>query len=542
MVVVLLALLAQGAFIMWCAKGAYFWNDDWDFLLRRGTVPGESFGWFAPHNGHWSTGPVLVMRALFSVFGMKTYMPYALVVVLIHLAIAGVSYVLFRRAGTSDWVAAASAVLMTFVAVGLENVIWDAAMNNTGALLLGIVSCYVLLSGGGSRRALITAWVLLVFALSCSGTGISAVVFASVFAASQYRPIDGLRVASVPAGVFVLWYAAIGASGESFWVGSGRDYFKVPLFIWTGLTKALGNSVGITELGPVLFLAIVVILLTDHRSSPAMRHLAWGGIAAATAQLALEGFGRIALGVEQAGAGRYAYFTVVLLLPAVTVTLTRISRMTVEPRWVAGTAAAVLMLSYIAHGVGELLNYRDFYHAVSAPWKGRLLGMVASADAGQEPLTDEYDDAYNKFITQDLVASPQIRAALPEGEPTVEERLAAETMFNIGVGTKTYDLFRPAFVDLTFGWNRDIKNGPGCALYRATVPSPMLQIATQDGIEVGITSEATEVVTRLMRDDKLSEGRIWEVEPGSIHIASTAKNAVLQVSFNAGGEYTICKQ
>ena len=35
---------------------------------------------------------------------------------------------------------------------------------------------------------------------------------------------------------------------------------------------------------------------------------------------------------------------------------------------------------------------------------------------------------------------------------------------------------------------------------------------------------------------------IESINPGAIHIAVTARDAVLKISFNAGGEYTICKQ
>ena len=168
--------------------------------------------------------------------------------------------------------------------------------------------------------------------------------------------------------------------------------------------------------------------------------------------------------------------------------------------------------------------------------------MLASADAGQRMITEEYDELVNHGLSQDLIASPDVRRALPDGEATMQGRMAAETMFDVGVGTESYDLFNPAFVDLTYGWDRKIKKLPGCATYTAVVGDPMLQVATVDGIEIGVTSEATQVVTRLRRDEEISEGRIWNVEEGSIHIASTARDAVLQVSFNAPGDYTICKQ
>jgi hypothetical protein len=135
-----------------------------------------------------------------------------------------------------------------------------------------------------------------------------------------------------------------------------------------------------------------------------------------------------------------------------------------------------------------------------------------------------------------------VQAKLPAGTVTPEDRMRAETRYNIGIGTETYGLFAPAFLDLSYGWNRAAKKGPGCHEYFATVDNPMLQVATQDGIEIGVTSDATEVITVLQRGDEESEGRIWQVEPGSLHIASSAEDAVLRVAFNSGGSYIICKR
>jgi hypothetical protein len=248
------------------------------------------------------------------------------------------------------------------------------------------------------------------------------------------------------------------------------------------------------------------------------------------------------MGIEAASTGRYAYFSLVLLAPLLCLALVRLSRLTVDPRWLPVAAMSLALAGYAVHGVNQVRQYSDGYASVSRAWLDRLHGMVASADDGQRMITSTYDELVNHGLSQDLIASDEVRRALPDGEPSAQGRLGAETMFNVGVGTQTYDLFNPAFVDLAYGWNRGIRKLPGCASYTATVDNPMLQIATLDGIEIGITSDATEVTTRLVRDDVTADGRIWQVPAGAIHVASTARDALLQVSFNAPGEYIICKQ
>ena len=539
---VLVAVVGYGAWLVWLSADAYFWGDDWHFLLHRGTVPGEEQGnLMTPFNGHWSILMILTYRALFALVGMTTYVPFLAVLVAFHAGICLTMHLLLRRAGAHGWIAAVVAVTLLFTGVAPEMVVFDAAMNHSGSILCGLVALLVLIRTGATRRGTVLAWLALVLAIMWSSTGISSIIIATVFATIQWGRTAGLRVASAPTLVFLLWYVGWGRHDR----GTHLTWDAVagaPQYVWTGLTKVFGSAVAIPELGPVVFVVLMLNLVTDRDSSPVLRHLAWSGVAAATAQLLLESLTRGHMGIEAASTGRYAYFSLVLLAPALCLALTRLSRVTVEPRWLPVAAVSVALAGYALHGVNQVRQYSDGYASVSRAWLDRLHGMEASADDGQRMLTRTYDELVNHGLSQDLVASDEVRRALPDGKPSPEGRLGAETMFNIGVGTETYDLFNPAFIDLSYGWNREIKKLPGCASYTATVDNPMLQLATLDGIEIGITSDATEVTTRLVRDDVTAEGRIWQVPAGAIHVASTAKDALLQVSFNAPGEYVICKQ
>lgn len=540
--VVLLVALSYGAWLVWLSADAYFWGDDWHFLLHRGTVPGEEEGGLmTPFNGHWSILMILTYRALFAVVGMTTYVPFVAVLVAFHVGICVAMHVLLRRAGAHPWVAAAVALTILFTGVAPEMVVFDAAMNHSGSILCGLLAVLALLRSDGSRRGTAVAWVALTLAVMWSSTGISAIIIAAVFATIQWGRAAGARVASAPTLVFLFWYVGWGRHDR----GAQLTWDAVagaPQYVWTGLTKVFGSAVAIPEVGPVVFVVLMLNLVTDRDSSPVLRHLAWSGVAAATVQLLLESLTRGHMGIEAASTGRYAYFSLVLLAPALCLALVRLSRLTVEPQWLPVVAVSVALAGYAVHGVNQVRQYSGGYASVSRAWLDRLHGMEASADDGQRMITATYDELVNHGLSQDLIASDVVRNALPNGTPSPEGRLGAETMFNVGVGTKTYDLFNPAFVDLAFGWNREIKKLPGCASYTATVDNPMLQIATVDGIEVGITSDATEVTTRLVRDDITADGRIWQVPAGAIYVASTAKDALLQVSFNAPGEYVICKQ
>ena len=87
--------------------------------MRRGVFGHSELGLLEPHNEHWVTFPVLIYRALFSVFGVRTYLPYLLVLVVSHLLIAHLLWRLMLRYGV-DWLVAtgAAAVFMVLGAGG----------------------------------------------------------------------------------------------------------------------------------------------------------------------------------------------------------------------------------------------------------------------------------------------------------------------------------------------------------------------------------------------------------------------------------------
>ena len=540
--ILLVAVVAYGTYLVWLTHDAYFWGDDWTFLLHKGTIPGETVGTLMdPYNGHWSLAHGLTYRALFEVFGMTTYVPWLVVLVGFHVTIVVATFYVLRKARCPRWVAVGTAFAILFTGVGPEMVVYDAAMSHSGALAFGFVALAVALRTDASPRGLTVVALALTLALMWSATGISMVILCGIYLATQHGLAASVRASGPPTLIFVSWFLIWGRDDPAAQSSLG-NLANVTNYVWEGLTKVFGTAVGVPDVGPVIFVVLVLSLLTDREASSALRNLAWAGLAAASVQLVLEGVSRLHIGPFDSSPNRYAYFSLVLLSPLLALAMARLLRVTIEPKWLPIAAITVALVGYAAHGVAQVRQYSAGYTSISQAWLDRFQGIIASSDAGQVALMSSYEDRVNGGITQELIASPEVRAVLPAGEATMNDRMLAEMMFNVGVGTESYDLFNPAFIDLSFGWNREIKKMPGCASYVATVPNPMLQIATVDGIEIGITSGATEVITRLVRDDIVADGRIWPVAEGSIHVASTAKDALLQVSFNAPGEYVICKQ
>ena len=128
-------------FYLALSRSLWFYSDDWAFLLRRGTVTEDvdagRLGLWEPHNEHWSTGPILIYRALFEVFGLRHYTPYLVPVLLAHVALVLLAYRLLIRFGVRRWVAFAVATMLAFNGAGAENILWPFQIGFVGALALG---------------------------------------------------------------------------------------------------------------------------------------------------------------------------------------------------------------------------------------------------------------------------------------------------------------------------------------------------------------------------------------------------------------------
>jgi hypothetical protein len=119
----------------------------------------------------------------------------------------------------------------------------------------------------------------------------------------------------------------------------------------------------------------------------------------------------------------------------------------------------------------------------------------------------------------------------------------AEGRFFVGAGSSDYGLAEPGRLELVSGLEgkHDIDQ-PGCHKFTATAAEPVLQLDSVDGNEIVVWSSSTLVKTILYRGEDQSALREWSVAPGPVHVATSARDAKLLVSFNGSGTYTVCKQ
>jgi hypothetical protein len=107
---------------LWVGRGGWFSADEWDFLSDRSA--GSLHDLFTPHSQHWSTLPILAYRFWWQVIGIRSYAPYLVSVVVLHLTVAALLRSVMRRSGVSAWVATSAALLFAFFGSGYFDIIY----------------------------------------------------------------------------------------------------------------------------------------------------------------------------------------------------------------------------------------------------------------------------------------------------------------------------------------------------------------------------------------------------------------------------------
>lgn len=540
--VVLVALAVAAVELLHFTDKIWFWADDWDLFFRRGIIPGEDVGLFAPHNAHWFTMHVLVYRAVFEVFGMRSFVPYATVEIAMHLLVAWTSYLVLRRLGARAWAAVGTSLLIAFFGAGANAMIFPATMNHVGSLLFGLLATYALVRvEPGLRAGLLAAGCLLV-AVMFSTTGVAVLVLVGLFGIAQRGWRVGILSVAPAAVAWATWYLL--HRDQITPSSSDLEPTQIPSYVWTGLVQTLDGGIGLEGAGPVLLgvlLACLFVARIEHRSLVA---LAGAGLLADLFQLVVVSVGRYGFGPEQLGTSHYAYVNLVLLAPAICLSFeVAIDNVRRTPAAV-GALALVLFSAYVLHGWNELQKWHDDFALITSANDEILLGIRDAHEDGEQILNDVQLSPIDVDFRPSYVASEEIRDALPDRDADPRWRLEAEGQFYVGVADKDFRLARPGGVRVFSGLegvdDQDDTSSSGCHEFTATAAEPIIEIDSDLGNEIVVWSNSTLVKTRLQRGDEDSSLREWPVEAGAVHVATSAYKSKLFVAFNGTGSYTVC--
>jgi hypothetical protein len=311
--------------LLWFGRDQWFFLDEWAALTRDGLLRP---GYFDGHNGHWVTLVRLEYRLNFELWGLRTYLPYQLPVVLAHLGSAVLLREVIRRCGARGWIATAAALAFVFLGSGRENITWGWQLSMTGSLACGLA---MFLLADGPRALTRRDWLAL-------GLGILGLMTSSLFVAlvvgigvtTVLR--RGVRIAAfyvLPlAAIHAAWYLRYGSDGAVPLRLTGRTLWFAGRMFW-----AIFDALAQGGVGAVLaVLAAVGLASASHR---AWRSGAWAevalpaGLAAGWLTFAvLTGLTRAEtlLTADSYGASRYVHLGAALLLPLAAVGAEQLAR------------------------------------------------------------------------------------------------------------------------------------------------------------------------------------------------------------------------
>lgn len=308
--IVVAGALVSCAVILFLSRTYTFYFDEWTFIQ---TAPDWTLGtYFHPHNEH----PSILFRVLYSLLlhsvGLRSYLPYATVLLAAHFANLLLLFELVRRRA-GDVIGLAVVALLMLMGAAWDDLLWAFQMAWLISVAFGL-GMLIALQGPSTPRRLATAAGLLTLSLAFSGIGLAfAVTAAAQLALTPSRRRDLLWL--VPVGVLLLgWYLAFGRYGNhpnpqptlaNLWLD--------PQYAAWGLSQSAAAVIG--EAGNIgIGILIAALVAVGWR----WRHGADGFSLAVAAGLVsfylITGLSRAQLGIYQAGSSRYVYVGAVFWL------------------------------------------------------------------------------------------------------------------------------------------------------------------------------------------------------------------------------------
>jgi hypothetical protein len=454
--------------------GNYFWfgGDEWHFLVARDA--GDIGNLLHPHNEHISVLPILVYRALWHLFGLRSYVPYQLCVIALHLTVAVLLRAVMRRSGVNPWIATAAASVFVLFGPGEENIIWAFQIGFTGTLAFGLAQLLLADHAGPVGRRDWAALGFGVLALLSSGLSplTTAVVGAVVLVRRGWRPA---LVQTIPLGVaFVAWWITIGPDQITDPYKRSTDWGQIVQFVRDAVVAtfeglAAGSALLAALYGVVLVAGLGVAWSTRPRAER-LRDLMMplSLLVAGLAFLVISGYGRWWVGGDVAGSSRYVHLAAAFSLPALAVAFDALARLWRSTLMVA--VASIVLATTIPYGISQFEETNPFFNGAYLAARRELVASLAEStyvddvphstrpDPGWSPITVGWlADARS---TGDLPAPGK---AVPADDPTFRLRFGL-TALDAAAPNGNCETFRgPVDVSLRRGDELGVYVGPWSA-------------------------------------------------------------------------------
>ena len=536
------SVLGAVALLVSRARHLWFFGDDWDFLLQRGVTGRPELGLFEPHNGHWSTLPILVFRLLFSLFGARHYLPYALVVIVAHAAVAVLLWSLLRRSGIRPWIAAAVGAVVAVMGAGAENTLWDFQIGFVGSVAFGLAALRLMPATPSLGRRDGLVCLALVASLMCSGQGLVMLATVCTFALVARGPRPAVLTGALGAGVYLVWYAAAGHRGAETGGITLSTLGGVPAYLWTGLANVWGALTGIPGAGLLILVGSAVLLVRDAPLARTTLALAASGLAGSVCMFVLAALVRVQYGVDQALSGRYVYIAAVLSAPAVAAGAQRLLGDREAVSHVARGACLALFVLVAVSGVNAVVQFEADRQRLVDGLPQRLVGAWQLVERGAPLLLSYPESQYEPNVTTERLARLGRLHQLPELGANEQGILDAAGALQVEVGPRHHafasaDRFTGAGILVA----RQELHG-GCVTGTTQLPNAYVDVPVA-GAATAFTlrTSAAHVFTQLQRGGRTSAVVIWPATPQAEQfVAATSRGSVLRVIFPQSTTFTLC--
>jgi hypothetical protein len=338
-------------FVLTFGRDEWFLYDEWDFLTKRS---GGSVGdLFRPHAEHWVTFPILTYRLLWTIFGVRTYLPYLAIVVVLHVTVAALLRVVMLRAGVGPWVATIATSLFLLFGSGAQDIVWAFQMGFVASIVFGLTHLLLADHDGPLDRRDWYGLAAGTAGMLCSGVALPMTVAVGV-AVLVRRGWRYVLFHTLPlAALYAVWLVSIGRQGLG---DAASSPGRVAAFAGRILTRtfvALGYG---PVIGLLLAVVLIVGLLLVARDTDARRRLAapTGLVLGAAVFAIVTAYGRALIPVVQS---RYLHVTAAMVSPAIALAADAVVR-----RW-RGSAVVVLALLAVGIPGNTLTLYRPLDRA-----------------------------------------------------------------------------------------------------------------------------------------------------------------------------------
>ena len=342
--------------LLYLGRDQWFFLDEW-WVLGEGSD--SLTGYFDAHNGHWSTVVTVVFDVNYAIWGLHTYLPYQVPVVLAHVGSAVFVRVLMRQLGVRGWIATPAALIFVFFGSGSLNIFFGFQISQAGSLFCGLA--YFALANregpldGRDWLALVVGLVGLttsgIFVAMVVGVGLAVLLRRGLVAATFY---------TVPlAVVYGVWYMLYGREDSVLSFSAPREAVRfVFRMLGATFTSLAGSDVGGIALGLVVVgtLAVVVVAAVRTRqwtpvALPAGLLTAWVTFASLTALARASAFG-----AESGESDRYLHISAALFLPLIALGAEYLARQNM----IAGALPVLLLVAGLPGNIDALANRDPF--------------------------------------------------------------------------------------------------------------------------------------------------------------------------------------